>query len=77
MFDCKDSTEVLLKGYDSALLVVTKAIDKIMTGELQVEVCTEDLYRSLFPHVAAALQLSEAGVPLTREDYPIYLHRLV
>jgi DNA polymerase elongation subunit (family B) len=33
LFDCKDSTEVLTKGYENALLVVTQTIDKIMTGE--------------------------------------------
>ena len=54
------------KGYENALLLVTKAIDKIMTGE---EVQKEDLviskllgqdiekYKSLFPHVSAAIQL--------------------
>ena len=49
-----------------ALLLVTKAIDKIMTGE---DIHQEDLviskllgqdiekYKSLFPHVSAAIQL--------------------
>jgi DNA polymerase elongation subunit (family B) len=37
LFDCKDPTEVLLKGYENALLVITKTIDKVMTGELQVK----------------------------------------
>jgi DNA polymerase elongation subunit (family B) len=32
-FDCKDSSEVLTKGYEDALLLVTQAIDTIMTGE--------------------------------------------
>ena len=66
LFDCKDSDEVVSKGYENALLLVTKAIDKIMTGE---EVNQEDLviskllrqdiekYKSLFPHVSAAIQL--------------------
>jgi DNA polymerase elongation subunit (family B) len=82
LFDCKDTPEVLLKGYQNALLVVTKTIDKVMTGELQVKdlivskILRQDLYRyrSLFPHVAAALQLSEAGVPLTRGDTIHYLY---
>jgi DNA polymerase elongation subunit (family B) len=67
LFDCKNSAEVESKGYENALLLVTKAIDKIMTGE---DVYQEDLviskllgqeierYKSLFPHVSAAIQLS-------------------
>jgi hypothetical protein len=31
--DRKDSSEVTTKGYEDALLLVTQAIDKIMTGE--------------------------------------------
>jgi Rad51 len=31
-------------------------------------------YRSLFPHVSAALQLTEAGVPLTRGDTVQYIY---
>jgi DNA polymerase elongation subunit (family B) len=70
LFDCKDSAEVVSKGYENALLLVTKAIDKIMTGE---EIRQEDLviskllgqdiekYNSLFPHVSAAIQLSNTG----------------
>jgi hypothetical protein len=33
LFDCKDSSEILTKGYENALLLVTQAIDIIMTGE--------------------------------------------
>ena len=33
LFDCENSDEVVTKGYDDALLLVTQAIDKIMTGE--------------------------------------------
>ena len=66
LFNCKDSDEVVSKGYENALLLVTKAIDKIMTGE---EIHQEDLviskllgqdienYKSLFPHVSTAIQL--------------------
>jgi DNA polymerase elongation subunit (family B) len=64
--DCKDSAEVARKGYENALLLVTKAIDKIITGE---EIQQQDLiiskllgqeiekYKSLFPHVYAAIKL--------------------
>ena len=82
LFDCVDSSEVLSKGYDNALLVVTKTIDKLMTGEIQLKdlvvskILRQDLhkYRSLFPHVSAALQLSEAGVPLVRGDTIQYVY---
>ena len=76
LFDCKDSGEVLSKGYENALLLVTKTIDKVMTGEIQMKdlvvskILRQDLtkYRSLFPHVSAALQLTEAGKSLVRGD---------
>jgi hypothetical protein len=32
-----DSAEVASKGYENALLLVTKTIDKIMTCELQLK----------------------------------------
>jgi DNA polymerase elongation subunit (family B) len=32
LFNCKDTEEVVNKGYENALLLVTKAIDKIMIG---------------------------------------------
>jgi len=62
LFDCKDSAEVVSKGYENALLLVTKTIDKVMTGELVLKdlvvskILRQDLYkyRSLFPHVSAA-----------------------
>jgi hypothetical protein len=33
LFDCKDSSEILTKGYENALLLITRAIDTIITGE--------------------------------------------
>jgi DNA polymerase elongation subunit (family B) len=65
--DCKDSSEVVTKGYESSLLLVTQAIDKIMTGEdleqqdlVISKLLRQDIgkYKSLFPHVSAAIQLS-------------------
>jgi DNA polymerase elongation subunit (family B) len=65
LFDCKDSYEILTKGYERALLLVTKAIDMIMTGEglndkdlIISKLRRQDLqkYTSLFPHVSAAIQ---------------------
>ena len=68
LFDCNDAKEIMKRGYENALLLVTKAIDRIMLGGEEVR--QEDLiiskllgqdiikYRSLFPHVSAAIQLS-------------------
>jgi DNA polymerase elongation subunit (family B) len=70
LFDCKDSTEVVNKGYENALLLVTKAIDRIMTAEdiIQQDLVISKLlrqdiekYKSLFPHVSAAIQLSTSN----------------
>src|ERR671939_68015 len=65
VFDCKDSSEILTKGYENALLLVTQAIDTIITGEglddkdlVISKLLRQDIqkYRSLFPHVSAAIQ---------------------
>ena len=65
MFDCKDSSEILKNGYENALLLVTQAMDTIMTGEglddkdlIISKLLRQDIqkYRSLFPHVSAAIQ---------------------
>ena len=82
LFDCKNSDEVASKGYENALLLVTKTIDKVMTGELELKdlivskILRQELYkyRSLFPHVSAALQLTEAGVALTRGESIEYIY---
>jgi len=82
LFNCKDSAEILSRGYENALLLVTKTIDKVMTNELELKdlivskILRQDLYRyrSLFPHVSAALQLTKAGVPLTRGDTIQYIY---
>src|SRR5206468_11008574 len=67
--DCKDAAEVMSKGYENALLVITKIIDRIMTGDIQLHdlVVSKllgqglDKYKSLFPHVSAAIQLANEG----------------
>ena len=82
LFDCKDTAEMLSKGYENALLLVTKTIDKIMTGEIQIEdlVISNllrqglDKYWTLFPHVSAAIQLSEAGKSLIQGDNIQYIY---
>ena len=82
LFDCKDSAEVLSRGYENALLLVTRTIDKVMTGEIQIKdlviskMLRQDLdrYRSLFPHVSAAIQLTEVGKSLVRGDMIQYIY---
>jgi DNA polymerase-2 len=65
LFDCKDSSEIVTKGFENALLLVTQAIDTIMTGEglddkdlMISKLLRQDIqkYKSLFPHVSAAIQ---------------------
>ncbi|HZC20434.1 MAG TPA: DNA polymerase domain-containing protein [Nitrososphaeraceae archaeon] len=62
-----DSHEVVKMGYEDALLLVTQTIDKIMTGDgiqqqdlVISKLLRQDIakYKSLFPHVSAAIQLS-------------------
>jgi DNA polymerase elongation subunit (family B) len=69
LFDCKDSAEVISNGYENALLLITRTIDKLMTGEIKLQdlVISKllgqglDKYKSLFPHVSAAIQLAIEG----------------
>jgi DNA polymerase elongation subunit (family B) len=74
LFDCKDSSEILTKGYENALLLVTQAIDTIMTGEglddkdlVISKLLRQDIqkYRSLFAHVSAAIQLRNYPLKVT------------
>jgi len=69
LFDCKDSAEVMSKGYENALMLVTRTIDKVMTGDIKLQdlVISKSLgqgldkYKSLFPHVSAAILLANEG----------------
>jgi DNA polymerase elongation subunit (family B) len=86
LFDCKSVEEILNKGYENALLLVTKAIDTIMIGG--DDVTRNDLviskllgqnlekYRSLFPHVSAAIQLSNEDKHPSKGDTIKYIYRL-
>jgi DNA polymerase elongation subunit (family B) len=82
MFNCTDLAEVYSNGYDNALLLVTKTIDKVMTGEIDVQdlvvskLLRRDInkYSSLFPHVSAAIQLREAGKSLVRGENIQYVY---
>ena len=66
LFDCDNTVEIYDKKLEEALYCITKTIDKVMTGEIELQdlVISKQLrmniynYRSVFPHVAAAIQLS-------------------
>jgi DNA polymerase elongation subunit (family B) len=81
--DRKDSNDVTTKGYEDALLLVTQAIDKIMTGEgiEQQDLVISKLlrngignYKSIFPHVAAAIHLSRHGKSPMRGENIQYIY---
>jgi len=67
---------------ENALLLVTRTINKVIIGEIQLrdsvvsKMLRQDLnrYRSLFPHVSAALQLKEVGKSLVRVDIIQYIY---
>jgi hypothetical protein len=82
LFDCNTFEEVLTVGYEKALLYITQSIDKLMNGEVQVtdlvisKLLRQNIekYRSLFPHVAAAIRLNVSGVITNRGDNIQYVH---
>jgi hypothetical protein len=82
LFDCNSPQEVLTTGYENALLYVTHSIDKLMNGEVQItdlvisKLLRQNIekYRSLFPHVAAAIRLNVSGVIAGRGDNIQYVH---
>lgn len=82
LFDCNSSEEVLINGYQNALLYITHSIDKIMNGEIQItdlvisKLLRQNIekYRSLFPHVAAAIRLNVSGVIASRGDNIQYVY---
>ena len=83
LFDCKDTKEIVDKGYQNALLLVTKAIDKIMLGEdiilgdlIISKLLGQDImkYKNLFPHVSAAIQLSNEDIHPSGGDTIKYIY---
>lgn len=82
LFGCSDSEEVLSTGYENALLFITQSIDKLMNGEVQItdlvisKLLRQNIekYRSLFPHVSAAIRLNVSGVIANRGDIIQYVH---
>ena len=72
LFDTPE--EVLTIGYENALLYITHSIDKLMNDEVPItdlvisKLLRQNIekYRSLFPHVAAAIRLNVSGVITNR-----------
>lgn len=69
LFNCKNAEEVYTIGYEKALRLVAETIDKLMVGEVPIEelivskILQKPLarYKSVFPHVSAAIQLASRG----------------
>jgi DNA polymerase elongation subunit (family B) len=69
LLDCRTLDEVYSIGYERALTFVKKAVDKIMTGKMSLQELAVsktlrkafNKYRSIFPHVATAIQLAQRG----------------
>jgi DNA polymerase elongation subunit (family B) len=82
LFNCNNYEEVLTIGYQNALLYITESINKLMNGEVQItdlvisKLLRQNIekYRSLFPHVAAAIRLNVSGVIANRGDNIQYVH---
>ncbi len=82
LFDCNTYEEVLTTGYENSLKYITHSIDKLMNGEIQItdlvisKLLRQNIekYRSLFPHVAAAIRLNVSGVIANRGDNIQYIH---
>jgi DNA polymerase elongation subunit (family B) len=82
LFDCKSFEDVLTTGYQNALLYITHSIDKLMNGEIQItdlvisKLLRQNIekYRSLFPHVAAAIKLNLSGVVAGRGENIKYVY---
>jgi DNA polymerase I len=81
LFNCDNSTEIYDKTLEEALLCITKTIDKVMTKEIELQdlVISKQLrmnihnYRNIFPHVAAAIQLSN-NERISRGDNIAYVY---
>ena len=82
LFDCNNDKEVLTTGYENALSHTTQSIDKLMNGEVQItdlvisKLLRQNIekYRSIFPHVSAAIRLNVSGVIANRGDIIQYVH---
>jgi DNA polymerase family B len=82
LFDCESFEDVLTTGYQNALLYITHSIDKLMNGEIEMtdlvvsKLLRQNIerYKSLFPHVAAAIRLNISGVIAGKGDNIQYVY---
>jgi len=83
LLDCKTLDEVYSIGYERALKLVTKALDKIMNEKIPLQELAVsktlrknvNKYRSIFPHVAAAIQLAHRGKNVKEGDDISFIYR--
>jgi DNA polymerase elongation subunit (family B) len=81
LFDCENTVEIYDKTLEEVLFCITQTIDKIMTNEIALEdfSLSKQLrmnihnYRSIFPHVTAAIQLGN-NERVTRGDNIEYVY---
>ncbi len=82
LFDADNTREITERTLEDALFCVTKTIDKIMTGDISPKdlIISKQLrmditkYKSIFPHVAAAIQLTNTGKKPVRGDIIQYIY---
>ena len=82
LFDAINAKDILDRTLESVLFCLTVTIDKIMTGEIETGdlVISKQLrmditkYKSIFPHVAAALQLTNNGKQPAKGDIIQYIY---
>src|SRR5215831_8719716 len=82
LFDCNTYEEVLTIGYENALMYITQSIDKLMNGEVQIndlvisKLLRQNIekYKSLLPHVSAAIRLNMSGAIVSSGDTIQYVH---
>ena len=82
LFDCNNYEDVMTNVYQNALSCITRSIDKLMNGEIQItdlvisKLLRQNIerYRSLFPHVAAAIKLNLSGVITNRGENIKYVY---
>jgi DNA polymerase elongation subunit (family B) len=80
LFDCEKVQEIESRTLEDALLCVTRTIDKVMTGQINIEdlviskLLRMDItrYRNIFPHVAAAIQSSNQSGKLPTKGKMIH-----
>lgn len=82
MFNCNTTKEVLATGGKNVLMYITRSIEKLVNGEVQItDLIISNLLRqniekcrALFPHSAAAFRLNVSGIVANWENSIQYVH---